>query len=238
LLETIATWQEEARRITLPVGSFCKQARGGLPGPAFFPEGYGLSEAAIRKGLIPTFMAIGHNFGYEGYRDAIGVAGRGREDNITGTWRSLDRLLHQAGLDPDFCFRTNWFVGLRAGDDNDGPFLVKNDETYEEACRLLLLRQINHLRPKAILLLGPVVVKRSYRIAPALSQWRFPRKSTITFADIDGKGHTVEGAAIQDSEHSANVVALLHPSKGWLNQPLRKKRISLTEAELIRGALS
>jgi uracil-DNA glycosylase len=237
LLEKIALWQTEARRISLPAGSPCKSAIGGLPGPAFFPEGYGLTETAMREGITPTFMAIGHNFGCETYRKSLGPP-PGREDNIAGTWRSLDRLLRQADADPDLCFRSNWFVGLREGNENDGPFLTKDDELYEEACCLLLLKQIQHFRPKAILLLGPVVAKRAHRMSSDLKGWSYPLKKMITFADIDKIGHTVRTATIRNLEFKANVVALLHPSKGWLNQPTRLKRISATEADLIRDALS
>jgi uracil-DNA glycosylase len=237
LLEEIASWQNEALSIRLPAGSPCKPAIGGLPGPAFFPEGYGLTESAMREGTVPTFMAIGHNFGCEDYRERLGPP-PWREDNIPGTWRSLDRLLRQADASPDLCFRTNWFVGLRKGNENDGPFLSQDDESYEEACCLLLLKQIDRFRPKAILLLGPVVSKRAYRMSADLSGWSHPRKKMITFADIDKRGHTAFAATIRNTEHKANVVALLHPSKSWLNQPNRMKRISATEADLIRAALS
>jgi uracil-DNA glycosylase len=237
LIRTILSWQEEARQIPLPPSSGCKPATGGLPGPAFFPEGLGLSESAIRSKASPTFMAIGHNFGCEDYRRALGQPGRGREDNIIGTWCSLDTLLEKAGADPDQCYRTNWFVGLRPGSDNDGAFLLADDEAYEASCADLLLKQIRALRPRSILLLGPIVTKRSSRISPSLDGWRFPKKKRPTFADIDGHGHTVRGARIAHSDVTSNIVSLLHPSKGWLNQPARQRRLGMADYELIREAL-
>ena len=38
-----------------------------------------------------------------------------------------------------------------------GRFLLKAEPEYEDACRSLLLKQIEAIRPRAILLLGPEV---------------------------------------------------------------------------------
>lgn len=231
----ISDLQAEARLIRMAETSDCKPAQGGLPGPAFFPEGLGLSEHAMDAGVIPIYMAVGHNFGCEDYRSALNA--RGREDNIIGTWQSLDRLLAAAHSNPDLWYRTNWFVGLRPGSENDGPFLTQDDESYETNCSRLLLKQIELIKPRTILLLGPVVTRRSYRISPSLGRWRFSSRNKIRFADIDNQGHTVRNATFTGMDHRANVVSLLHPSKGWLNEPRRSKRIGLKESQLIEAVL-
>ena len=43
LVKAIAEWQREALNIKPPSGTDRLLAVGGLPGPAFFPEGMGLS---------------------------------------------------------------------------------------------------------------------------------------------------------------------------------------------------
>ena len=112
LLESIAQWQGEALKIAPPSDTNLLPTVGGLSGPAFFPEGFGLGESALRLNNRPTIIAIGHNFGCQEYRNEIQPAGR--EDD-KATWRNLDALLLQAGSSPAPCFRTNWFVGLLFG---------------------------------------------------------------------------------------------------------------------------
>ena len=116
LLETIAAWQLEALSIRPPSGTDRLPAVGGLPGPAFFPEGFGLSHPIRLERGTPTIMAVGHNFGCAAYRESISRAGR--EDD-KATWRNLDRLLNDAGSNPTECFRTRaslLMVYSRGGD--------------------------------------------------------------------------------------------------------------------------
>ena|ERR1035441_1630680 len=122
LLEAIAVWQHEALNIPPPSGTDRLPAVGGLPGPAFFPEGTGLSHPIPPDDRRPTIIAIGHNFGCASYREDIRSAGR--EDD-KATWRNFDALLLKAGADPAQCFRTNWFIGLLPGAKQVGRFLSK-----------------------------------------------------------------------------------------------------------------
>jgi hypothetical protein len=127
---------------------------GGLPGPAFFPEGFGLYNPTA-DATWPDVMAVGHNFGCEDYRNEIDAAGR--EDN-KATWRNLCRLLADADVPIESCFMTNWFVGLQPGSKRVGEFLSRPDSRYERECSKLLLEQIRTLKPDVILLLGLPVV--------------------------------------------------------------------------------
>jgi hypothetical protein len=235
LVESIAQWQEEALKIAPPSGTDRLPAVGALPGPAFFPEGFGLSHAALRQNVRPTIIAIGHNFGSQEYRNEIQPAGR--EDDKT-TWRNLDALLIQAGANPTECFRTNWFVGLLPGSKQTGRFLLKPDHDYEQVCRSLLVKQIQEIKPMAILLLGPEVVSRAHGLIPALTPWRGAKR----WIDIDQStvGHSAQGVEVPAAGVRTNVVALLHPSFGAANQSRRMKnmRVPLTEAEIIRAAVA
>jgi len=75
LVEYIERWQETARSIARPEGTDILPTRGGLSGPAFFPEGFGLQNPTA-DAVWPDIMAIGHNFGCEDYRKEIDAAGR------------------------------------------------------------------------------------------------------------------------------------------------------------------
>lgn len=234
LIEAITDWQHEAMKIRPPMGTDRLPAVGGLPGPAFFPEGLGLSHPIPPDDQRPTILAIGHNFGCAEYREKIGPAGR--EDD-KATWRNLDTLLLKAGADPEQCFRTNWFIGLLPGEKQVGRFLRNPDPAYEQACRQLLIKQIQFLHPKAIVLLGPEVASRAYQIMPALEPWLGADK----WIDIDRSsiGHTVQNIEVPAAKLRTNVAALLHPSFGAANQSRRMKNMAvpLTEAEIIRTAL-
>jgi uracil-DNA glycosylase len=210
-------------------------AVGGLPGPAFFPEGFGLSHVALARNGHPTIIAIGHNFGCHDYRKEIQPAGR--EDD-KATWRNLDGLLIQARADPSQCFRTNWFIGLLPGSKQIGHFLRKPDHDYEQACLALLVKQIREIRPTTVLLLGPEVASRAYSIIPALAPWR----SAHRWVDIDQStiGHSVRDVEVPAAGVRTNVVALLHPSFGAANQSRRMKnmRVPVTEVDIVRAALA
>jgi uracil-DNA glycosylase len=235
LVETITLWQQEALKIQPPSGTDRLRAVGGLHGPAFFPEGLGLSHSVLGLNERPTIVAIGHNFGCEEYRKEIQSAGR--EDD-KATWRNLDALLLQAGSSPDRCFRTNWFIGLLPGSKQTGRFLANPNHYYEQACRSLLIKQLQEIQPTAILLLGPEVASRAYRLIPALVPWRDAER----WIDIDRSsiGHSAREVDVPAANLRTNVVALLHPSFGPANQSRRMKnmRIPATEAEIIRSALA
>lgn len=233
-IETLIDLQHEAVRIQPPADTDRLPAVGGLPGPAFFPEGFGLTDAARRSGEPPVILAIGHNFGCEKYRRQIDAAGR--EDG-EATWRNLDTLLRDAGSHPDKCFRTNWFIGLLPGEKQTGVFLRNSDAQYEQACLTLLIKQLVAIRPTSILLLGPEVASRANALIPALSPWKGAQK----WVDIDRSviGHSVRDAQIPRANMTVNVAALLHSSFGPANQSRRMKNMDtpIAEAQIVRRTL-
>jgi uracil-DNA glycosylase len=235
LLASIIRWQKDALKIAPPSGTDRLPAVGGLPGPAFFPEGFGLSQSALRQNGSPTIIAVGHNFGCQEYRKEVQSAGR--EDD-KATWRNLDALLIQAGSNPAQCFRTNWFVGLLPGSKQTGRFLRKADHDYEQACLLLLIKQIQEIKPMAILLLGPEVASRAHGLIPALTPWRGAKR--WSHIDQSTVGHSAHDVEVPAAGVRTNVVALLHPSFGAANQSRRMKnmRVPVTEAEIIRAAVA
>ncbi|MDR3792279.1 MAG: hypothetical protein P4L03_02755 [Terracidiphilus sp.] len=235
VIGAISLLQRKALQIMPPPESNCLPAKGGLSGPAFFPEGLGLSELHLLRGSeMPRIIAVGHNFGCVDYRAAIELVGR--EDDKP-TWRNLDRILSKAGICPESCFRTNWFIGLLLGSSQMGKFLRAPDKSYEVQCNRILIDQISLIKPRVLLLLGPEVASRAYQIAPTLAPWRGAKR----WIDID---HSSIGPSPRDVEIPGaglrvNVTAILHPSFGAANEGRRMRNMSqpITEAELIRAAI-
>jgi hypothetical protein len=234
LLDVIGGWQRRAKSIIPPEGSDVLPARGGLPGPAFFPEGFGLQNPTA-EALWPHIMAVGHNFGCEDYRNEIDAAGR--EDD-KATWRNLRRLLSDVDAPIESCFMTNWFVGLQPGDKQVGKFLSRPDSRYERECSELLLEQIRTLKPDVILLLGLPVVSRAHLIMPTLRPWaNAPNWSAV---DSSSLGPVAHGVEVPGTGSQANVVALLHPSFSPSNQRYRRGAfpVEKPEVEMIRSAVT
>jgi uracil-DNA glycosylase len=231
LLNHIEHWQQRATRIAPPENTAILPARGGLPGPAFFPEGLGLQNPSSEN--WPTVMAIGHNFGCEDYRSEIEAAGR--EDD-KATWRNLRRLLADAEVGIGSCYMTNWFVGLQPGDKQMGEFLALPSPRYEAECRQLLLDQIEGLKPSVILLLGLPVVARAYGITPTLRPWA--AASNWSVVDTSSIGPVALDVEVPGTCVRANVVALLHPSFSPSNQRYRRSMVNVPkpEVEMIRRA--
>jgi hypothetical protein len=234
ILELIRGWQIKAKSITPPEDTDILPVRGGLQGPAFFPEGYGLQYPSP-DALWPNIMAVGHNFGCEEYRNEINAAGR--EDDKT-TWRNLSRLLTDADVPIESCFMTNWFVGLQPGSKQVGEFLSSPDSRYERECSELILEQIRTLKPNVILLLGLPVVMRVHRIMPTLKPWAdAPRWKVVDLSSLGSVAYKIE---IPCTEVRANVVALLHPSFSPSNQRHRKTVFTMEkpEVEMVRRAIA
>jgi len=226
ILEVIRGWQTIAKSIVPPQGTDILTARGGLPGPAFFPEGLGLQNPTA-DALWPNLMAIGHNFGSEAYRNEIDAAGR--EDD-KATWRNLRRLLSNADLPIESCFMTNWFIGLQPGNKQVGEFLSRPAMRYERECGELLLEEMQTLKPKVILLLGLPVVGRAHRIMPSLRPWAdAPDWNQV---DSSSLGPVAYGVEILGTEVRANIVALLHPSFSPSNQRYRRTAFPIEKPEI------
>jgi uracil-DNA glycosylase len=232
ILELIRGWQIKAKSILPPEGTNIIASRGGLPGAAFFPEGYGLQNPTA-DAMWPDIMAVGHNFGCEDYRNEINAAGR--EDD-KATWRNLSRLLADADVPVESCFMTNWFVGLQPGSKQVGEFLSHPDSRYERECSELLLEQIRALKPHVILLLGLPVVGRAHRIMPTLRPWaNAPDWSVV---DSSSLGSVTREVEIPGTDVKATIVPLLHPSFSPSNQRHRRSRfpVKKPEVEMIRSA--
>lgn len=142
-LTLVRSWQQKALAIRPPIYEELQRspARGGLLGPAFFPEGLGLPDVSQTK--IPDIVVIGHNFGCVTYRDGLTYG----EEHVK-TWLGLKWLFGKAKVPFLSCYLTNWFIGLLPGEEQEGPFLLEPNPAYETACKGLLIEQITVIRPR------------------------------------------------------------------------------------------
>ena len=211
--ELVATMRSDLSTFG-PLPDILGAGMGRIPGTAFFPGGDGLVHPRT-SARIPDILVIGHDFGTLAYLDACIVAGEERLSQPT--WRGILSRLDAAEIDPQSCLFTNAFVGYRKTGGNTDDFPARADGEYECRCRAFLARQIDLLRPKAIIALG----KHVPSFLAALSA-DLPWSTTRTFAQIDRVGPLVCRARFGD--HRASVCALVHPSFAHLNVGRRRCR--------------
>jgi uracil-DNA glycosylase len=127
---------------------------GLIPGTAFFPGGSGLWRGLENKGPLPTLfpdapvMFVGHNF------DSTRAFDRAFENGgEAGSefWKRLLGMLTAAELLPEGCFFTNALMGLKPGSATGSMPRVRG---YGDQCALFLQKQIEIVRPVAIVALG------------------------------------------------------------------------------------
>jgi hypothetical protein len=103
-------------------------------------------------------MFVGHNTAAEGKRASHRQDGRspGEPGNpLMQMWQKLYATFRRAAFNPqNEMFFTNFFVGLNAGDDQEGDFHGKNDSSFVAWCRSFLDEQIQIMKPRVIVTLG------------------------------------------------------------------------------------
>lgn len=125
-----------------------------IQGTAFFPGGTGLWRGSERFGKLPEYfpngpvMLVGHNF------DSIDAFKRSRENGgeVKGQfWQKLRSILDAAGLQPEKCFFTNALMGFKPG---SATGRMPGGRQYREQCRRFLRKQVEIVRPTAVIALG------------------------------------------------------------------------------------
>jgi hypothetical protein len=188
---------------------------GSISGTAFFPGGDGVLYPRAGD-IVPDILVVGHDFGSLSYfADCV----RRREERMAqATWRGLLDRFVASGIDPQRGLFTNAFVGFRQLGGNVGSFPARFDRDYVERCRQLLLRQVELVRPMAIIALGTAVPSFLAPLSPQLRPW----SKATTLPALDRAGALVRGARFGDS--CANVCVLVHPSYARLNVGRRSYR--------------
>lgn len=128
-----------------------------INGTAFFPGGHGLWRGLEPHGRLPGWfpenpvMFVGHNFdSVRGYKRSLI---RGIELVKSTTWAKLLQYIGFAGLTPEQCFFTNALMGLQP---ETSIGALKTTERFRAQCREFLGEQIEIVRPKVLVALGPV----------------------------------------------------------------------------------
>ena len=185
--------------------------RRPIPGPSFFPGGYGLWDAKIDAPL-PVFpvsgvMVLGHDFHSEtGYEASLE---RRRESENQPTWRNLLKLLRAADVPLERCFFTNFYMGLRKGKVTTGVFPGATDKDFRRHCSEFLIEQLKAMRPSVIVTLGKYVPALIAPLSSDLNGWL----DSKTFRHIDEAGPVQWHCAFEGvPDFETTIVALVHPS--------------------------
>jgi hypothetical protein len=132
---------------------------GLIQGTACFPGGAGLWRGKRNGGPLPVYfpesplMFVGHNFDSErGYAISLARGGEAEGD----FWTRLLRMLESAGLRPAECFFSNALIGLKPGKAEGEMPSVRG---YKEQCQSFLQRQVEIVRPRAVVALGVQAIR-------------------------------------------------------------------------------
>jgi hypothetical protein len=195
-----------------------------IEGTAFFPGGRGLwrpNPPLVDCEVISGgFMILGHDFhSEEGYRASLA---RGSESMLQPTWRNLLAFLQRAAIQPEICFFTNFYMGLREGSQTTGVFPGAADRTFRGRCLDFLRVQLATYRPQVVLTLGRFVPSLIAQLTPGLAQWA----GSPSLQRIDTVGPFVRDVAVDvgGAPLHTSFAALTHPSLRHLSVARRRYR--------------
>ncbi len=203
----LSLWSEHSTLGPYPDG--CFQVPEAIPHTAFFPGGYGLWHPK-EGSRLPEWprggvMVLDHDFHSEdGYRDSLAL---GMEPTSQPTWRSLSRMLEEAGISATSCFFTNFYMGLRRGSGTTGRYPGPRSEAFVRLCREFLVRQLDAQRPRLVLTLGAWVPSLAAELGGGLEVWRGAK----TLKEIDAHAPIPRDVRLHAGSPCV-VAALSHPS--------------------------
>jgi uracil-DNA glycosylase len=184
----------------------------------FFPGGTGLwggNGNLVDKDVLILGQDFGNQATYEAFEaKEDDKTARSEDPNTNATWRNLLKLLKDLGIDPDRCFFSNVFMGLRSGNAQaTGEYLKPRDAFYEENLAFLKT-QVETIRPSMILLLGKQPVLALLTAFPgALHAWEGFNSMKDLLTD---RGPIVEAKILGKK---VIVAAVIHPSLSTANRP-------------------
>ncbi len=158
-------------------------------------------------------MFIGQDWGCETNLRAL--MKNPNADIQSGTGKILHDLLKEAEIPPEACFFTNALFGVRTGITNTGRSKGWKDNAFVSRCSDALKKQINTIRPKAIVCLGRDAPDLLAGLVTECDPWT----KAETFKDIDRN----DGALVNVSSIHGIIISaiLLHPS---FRRPNLKRR--------------
>jgi hypothetical protein len=121
----------------------------------FFPACTGTIDGSL---ILPKVEAliIGQDFGtLKDFKKR--VEGKGENTVTQSTWRQLNPMLANLGVNPEQCFYSNYLMGLRDTEKgNVGASMALADSNFVNLCQSFLSLQIKMLNPSCIIFLGKV----------------------------------------------------------------------------------
>ena len=212
---------------------------------AFFPGGSGLWLGRSGSWYMPSdrpdmpegkVMVLGNDFGQKWWHEKC--LRENARDWKSKTWMYLRLLLQDAGIQPEDCFFTNAYMGLRSTGKSTGPSPGMVDPKFVEHCQLFFLgKQLPVQKPRLILVLGAEARKFIAQLSPDLAEW----KECKTFTGLDDSvvGPVVKKVRFNGSK-PVTVVALVHPSRRKGNvwrRRYRGKKGEAAELAMLEDAL-
>lgn len=207
-----------------------------MKGPGFFPGCIGtIKKDTPLKGL--SVMVVGQDFDTEANHKKID-AEKGEVEKNT-TWRNLKKLLDEINIDPEQCFFTNAYMGLRPDSGNGttkntgtSPAAQKGAEPFAKQCYEFFKIQLRTLQPKLVLVLGKETAKFMAKAFPSsFFHWenidtlkKLYEKEEAVFADLEFEGQSIR------------FVFAIHPSLNGTNRSIiwGKEEGKKKEVELLK----
>jgi hypothetical protein len=224
-----------------PAFAGMKRVERQIPGLGFFPGGDGLWKEPGRcdpLDLSPrSIMVVGSTFGCLKYFEELLQKKPLAEENCrTGTWGPLLSLL---GNQKNRCFFTNAFPGLLIGEENIDNDLrpVDFDPVFLGQCRHFFSKQVELIKPKAVLFLGKLspFVLGEERLAELgwLPFVNRKRGCISKFRSLDRSGKSfVPRSVWKGVRNEVGIALLLHPSNRGRNLPNRELKYPDADPEI------
>lgn len=206
-----ALWDEMAQAVP-PYPRGVVPVPEPIKGTAFFPGGLGLcvEESSVVGPEHTPVMVVGQDFNtaatYERARQC------GTEIDSSQTWWNIRSVFRKLGLPIEQCFFTNFYMGLREGGSEVGPFPGRHDRGFVQRCARFFERELEVMRPKLIVTLGTVPMV-------AVGKEVFKRSMPRTLSECVDVYEDLPAAY-----GSVALVGLTHPSLYFANVGRRRFR--------------
>ncbi len=199
---------------------------------SFFPGGIGFFDSK-QVYISPEILILGQDFSnVEEHKKMLD--GKIKDIN-SQTWKRMLLLLAEAGIDPNKCFYTNAFMGLRKEGSSVGKFIGFQYPGYLRNNDEFLKFQLDIIKPKLIIVMGKFAPLVLARLSTDLKPW----ESIQSFNDIDERKIALM-ESVNFGNHCSTCCIIVHTSYRHLNVRSRKyKEFSGDDAEieLIKDAI-
>ena len=188
-MHAITLWLELDRSFTADDYAAAGLVPSGPPlGKGFFPVCAGTWDGP-RNAPHDPLLFRGQDFGLAPKQPEVG------ETTSVPTWRHLQALMSDVGINARSCFFTNAVMGVRSGSTNVGLSPGFRSEVFLSNCRAFLLTQLKIINPHGVVVMGlpalrvlPGVAGSNVPAADTFREWddRVPGLLDVTLGDWTG----------------------------------------------------